>query len=59
MHKTYFFFLHLGLSFIGAGIGNVLGAIVSGRLSDYLLVRSCNQRDGISKPEDRLTLNTW
>ncbi|KAI9269748.1 major facilitator superfamily domain-containing protein [Helicostylum pulchrum] len=48
-----------GLSFIGAGIGNVLGSIVSGRLSDYLLVRSCNQRDGISKPEDRLTLNTW
>lgn len=48
-----------GLSFIGAGVGNVLGSIVSGRLSDYLLIRSSNQRGGISKAEDRLTLNAW
>ncbi|KAI7896717.1 major facilitator superfamily domain-containing protein [Mucor mucedo] len=48
-----------GLSFIGAGIGNVLGSIVSGRLSDYLLIRSSNQRGGLSKAEDRLTLNAW
>ncbi|KAI8637463.1 major facilitator superfamily domain-containing protein, partial [Parasitella parasitica] len=48
-----------GLSFLGAGIGNVLGSIVSGRLSDYLLIRSSNRRGGISKAEDRLTLNAW
>ncbi|KAL9538045.1 hypothetical protein MBANPS3_011242 [Mucor bainieri] len=48
-----------GLSFIGAGLGNVLGSIVSGRLSDYLLIRSSKQRGGISKAEDRLTLNAW
>ncbi|GAN10654.1 MFS general substrate transporter [Mucor ambiguus] len=48
-----------GLSFIGAGLGNVLGSIVSGILSDYLLIRSSKQREGISKAEDRLTLNAW
>ena len=48
-----------GLSFIGAGLGNVLGSIVSGRLSDYLLIRSSRKRGGISKAEDRLTLNAW
>jgi MFS family permease len=48
-----------GLSFIGAGLGNVLGSIVSGKLSDYLLIRSKNRRGGISKAEDRLTLNAW
>ncbi|CAO3627073.1 unnamed protein product [Mucor hiemalis] len=48
-----------GLSFLGAGLGNVLGSLVSGRLSDYLLLRSKNQRGGVSKAEDRLTLNAW
>ncbi|KAL7315116.1 hypothetical protein PS15m_006610 [Mucor circinelloides] len=48
-----------GLSFIGAGLGNVLGSIVSGRLSDYLLIRSSKKRGGNSKAEDRLTLNAW
>ncbi|RCH97963.1 hypothetical protein CU098_010317 [Rhizopus stolonifer] len=48
-----------GLSFLGAGIGNVLGSIVSGRLSDYLLARTSRKRGGVSKAEDRFTLNTW
>lgn len=48
-----------GLSFLGAGLGNVLGSLVSGRLSDYLLLRSKTQRAGVSKAEDRLTLNAW
>ncbi|KAI9476379.1 MAG: major facilitator superfamily domain-containing protein [Benjaminiella poitrasii] len=48
-----------GLSFLGAGIGNVLGSLVSGRLSDYLLKRSSQKRGGIYKAEDRLTLNAW
>lgn len=48
-----------GLSFLGAGLGNVLGSLVSGRLSDYLLLRSKTQRGGVSKAEDRLTLNAW
>lgn len=37
----------------------MLGSLVSGRLSDYLLLRSKNQRGGVSKAEDRLTLNAW
>ncbi|KAI7865509.1 major facilitator superfamily domain-containing protein, partial [Spinellus fusiger] len=48
-----------GLSFLGAGIGNVLGAIVSGRLSDLFLKKARDQRGGLSVKEDRLTLNTW
>ncbi|KAI8975401.1 major facilitator superfamily domain-containing protein [Mycotypha africana] len=48
-----------GLSFIGAGIGNVLGSVISGKLSDYLLIRASRKRGGISKAEDRLTLNAW
>lgn len=52
-------YTNIGLSFVGAGLGNVLGSIVSGRLSDYLLIRSSEKRGGISKAEDRLTLNAW
>ncbi|KAI9026627.1 major facilitator superfamily domain-containing protein [Phycomyces nitens] len=48
-----------GLSFIGAGVGNLIGSFVSGRLSDYLLKRARRQRGGKSKAEDRLTLNAW
>ncbi|KAL0087552.1 major facilitator superfamily domain-containing protein [Phycomyces blakesleeanus] len=48
-----------GLSFLGAGIGNVLGAIVSGRLSDLFLRRARDRRGGLSVKEDRLTLNAW
>jgi hypothetical protein len=49
----------LGLTFLGAGIGNIAGSIVSGRISDYLLQRSSQMRDSVSKAEDRLTLNAW
>ncbi|KAI8370656.1 major facilitator superfamily domain-containing protein [Radiomyces spectabilis] len=48
-----------GLSFLGAGIGNLLGSLVAGRLSDYLLKRSRRQRGGIARAEDRLTSNAW
>ncbi|KAI8138759.1 major facilitator superfamily domain-containing protein [Fennellomyces sp. T-0311] len=48
-----------GLSYLGAGIGNLLGSIVSGRVSDYLLKRARQKRGGAAKTEDRLTLNAW
>ncbi|KAI9261098.1 major facilitator superfamily domain-containing protein [Sporodiniella umbellata] len=48
-----------GLTFIGAGIANLLGSFLSGRLSDYFLARSMNKRNGITKAEDRITLNAW
>lgn len=49
----------LGLSFMGAGLGNILGSIVSGRVSDYLLKKARKRRGGAAKREDRLTLNAW
>ncbi|CAO3685069.1 unnamed protein product [Rhizopus stolonifer] len=48
-----------GLTFIGAGIGNLLGSFLSGRLSDHFLAKSKESRGGISKAEDRITLNAW
>ncbi|KAF7731399.1 hypothetical protein EC973_000207 [Apophysomyces ossiformis] len=48
-----------GLSFLGAGIGNVLGSVLSGKISDYLLKKARSRRGGIPKKEDRLTLNAW
>lgn len=47
-----------GLSYLGAGIGNLLGSIVGGRLSDRLMARNRKLR-GRSMVEDRLTLNLW
>ncbi|KAG0187135.1 hypothetical protein DFQ28_006816 [Apophysomyces sp. BC1034] len=48
-----------GLSFLGAGIGNVLGSVLSGRISDYLLKKARLRRGGIPRKEDRLTWNAW
>lgn len=44
---------------MGAGLGNILGSIVSGRVSDYLLKEARKRRGGAAKREDRLTLNAW
>ncbi|KAI9489170.1 major facilitator superfamily domain-containing protein [Zychaea mexicana] len=48
-----------GLSYLGAGLGNLVGSIVSGRLSDYLLKRARQRRGGTAMAEDRLTMNAW
>lgn len=48
-----------GLSYLGAGMGNILGSFVSGRVSDYLLKRARQKRGGTPKAEDRLTINAW
>ncbi|OBZ91879.1 putative transporter mfs2 [Choanephora cucurbitarum] len=48
-----------GLSYLGAGIGNVLGSILNGYLSDRLLLRARRLRGGASVVEDRLTANLW
>ncbi|KAI8985212.1 major facilitator superfamily domain-containing protein [Pilobolus umbonatus] len=49
----------IGLCYLGAGIGNLLGTQVGGRLSDRLLLRSRRLRGGIPRSEDRLTANIW
>jgi MFS family permease len=48
-----------GLSFLGAGIGNLIGAVVNGFLSDRLLLRARERRGGRAVCEDRLTVNLW
>ncbi|OBZ81570.1 MFS antiporter QDR2 [Choanephora cucurbitarum] len=48
-----------GLCYLGAGIGNICGTFVGGRLSDRLLLRSRRLRGGIPRCEDRLTANIW
>ncbi|KAI8975051.1 major facilitator superfamily domain-containing protein [Mycotypha africana] len=48
-----------GLSFLGAGVGNVIGSICQSGLSDRLLLRSRRLRGGVAEVEDRLTLNLW
>ncbi|CAO3632959.1 unnamed protein product [Cunninghamella echinulata] len=47
-----------GLSYLGAGIGNLIGSTVGGKLSDRLMMRSRNLR-GRPMTEDRLTFNLW
>ncbi|KAI8984509.1 major facilitator superfamily domain-containing protein [Mycotypha africana] len=49
----------IGLSYLGAGIGNIFGSLVGGRLSDRLLLRSRRLRGGAAKCEDRITANIW
>ncbi|OAD07841.1 hypothetical protein MUCCIDRAFT_135793 [Mucor lusitanicus CBS 277.49] len=48
-----------GLCYLGAGIGNLSGALVGSRVSDRLLIRSRRLRGGAHKAEDRLTANVW
>lgn len=48
-----------GLSYLGAGVGNMLATILSGFISDRLLLRSRRARGGRHKAEDRLALNLW
>ncbi|KAI9316276.1 major facilitator superfamily domain-containing protein [Dichotomocladium elegans] len=48
-----------GLSFLGAGVGNFLGAVTNSYLSDRLLLRAREKRGGRHKAEDRLTVNVW
>lgn len=44
---------------MGAGIGNFMGTLIGGKLSDYLLLRSRRLRGGAHLLEDRLTANLW
>lgn len=49
----------IGLTFISPGLGEVIGSLFSGKLSDYFLNRAKNQRGGDAIPEDRLAPNVW
>lgn len=49
----------IGLTFISPGLGEVIGSLFSGKLSDYFLNRAKKQRGGDAIPEDRLAPNVW
>lgn len=55
----HFFFSLLGLSYLGAGIGNLTGSVLGGMISDKLLLRARAKRGGAAVVEDRLTFNLW
>ncbi|KAI7854708.1 major facilitator superfamily domain-containing protein [Circinella umbellata] len=49
----------LGLCYLGAGVGSVAGAVFQGCVSDRLLLRAREKRDGKHKIEDRIAINLW
>lgn len=49
----------IGLSFISPGLGEVIGSLISGKLSDIFLNRARAKRNGVAIPEDRLAPNVW
>lgn len=59
--NTYAFSASLiGLSFISPGLGEVIGSLISGKLSDIFLNRARAKRpNGEAVPEDRLAPNVW
>ncbi|KAI8088705.1 major facilitator superfamily domain-containing protein [Halteromyces radiatus] len=61
LYATYYGFesWQTGLSFLGAGLGNIVGSFISGAISDYLLKRARTKRGGKPLTEDRLTMNAW
>ncbi|KAL0089338.1 major facilitator superfamily domain-containing protein [Phycomyces blakesleeanus] len=48
-----------GLSYLGAGVGNVLGTVMSSYISDRAVLRAREKRGGREVVEDRLTPNLW
>ncbi|KAI8989946.1 major facilitator superfamily domain-containing protein [Pilobolus umbonatus] len=49
----------IGLTFISPGLGEVIGSLMNGKLSDIFLNRAKEKRGGVAIPEDRLTPNLW
>ncbi|KAI8968444.1 major facilitator superfamily domain-containing protein [Mycotypha africana] len=48
-----------GLSYMGGGVGNVIGSALQSYLSDKLLLRARRRRGGAAVVEDRLSVNLW
>ncbi|KAF9239076.1 major facilitator superfamily domain-containing protein [Melanogaster broomeanus] len=44
----------IGVCFLPSGLGNLVGALIGGRLSDMLVRRWKEKREGVWVPEDRL-----
>ncbi|CAG8471677.1 16859_t:CDS:10 [Acaulospora colombiana] len=48
----------VGLVFLGPGTGYMIGSVIGGRYSDFMLKRAGERNDGIGHPEMRLS-STW
>ncbi|ORX80186.1 MFS general substrate transporter [Basidiobolus meristosporus CBS 931.73] len=48
-----------GITYLGAGCGNILGSCVGGVLSDYFMRQASKRRGGTNIPEDRLAPHMW
>ncbi|KAF9290321.1 hypothetical protein BGZ74_000537 [Mortierella antarctica] len=48
-----------GFTYIAAGVGSVVGAVIGGRLSDISLMKAKAKNGGELVLEDRLSLNMW
>ncbi|KAF9111529.1 hypothetical protein BGX27_004787 [Mortierella sp. AM989] len=49
----------VGLTYLGAGVGSVIGAVLGGKLSDLSLVRAKRNNGGELILEDRLSASMW
>ncbi|CDO71928.1 hypothetical protein BN946_scf184940.g75 [Trametes cinnabarina] len=49
----------IGAFFLPAGLGNIIGAPLAGRLSDRVVVEWRKRRGGVWVPEDRLRASLW
>ncbi|KAI0373119.1 MFS general substrate transporter [Pilatotrama ljubarskyi] len=49
----------IGAFFLPAGLGNIIGAPLAGRLSDRVVVAWRKRRGGVWVPEDRLRASLW
>ncbi|KAI1300686.1 hypothetical protein EDD11_006048 [Mortierella claussenii] len=49
----------VGLTYLGAGAGSILGSILGGKMSDLSLMRAKERNGGELLLEDRLSANMW
>ncbi|KAF9355874.1 hypothetical protein BGX26_006024 [Mortierella sp. AD094] len=49
----------VGLTYLGAGVGSIIGSILGGKMSDLSLMRAKKKNGGEIVLEDRLSINMW
>ncbi|KAF9287562.1 hypothetical protein BGZ68_001659 [Mortierella alpina] len=49
----------VGLTYLGAGAGSVMGSVLGGKMSDLSLMRAQRKNGGDLVLEDRLSVNMW
>ncbi|KAF9173020.1 hypothetical protein BGX20_004307 [Mortierella sp. AD010] len=49
----------VGLTYLGAGFGSIVGSVLGGKLSDMSMARAKKKNGGEAVLEDRLSINMW